>query len=86
MDILRDSGIFGMLSITFRDMGIQGFLNFLDFCHIYFRDMGYFPKYLKGIWDTGTPLPHVPGPQTFLQEVLITHFVYFHACDCSELD
>ena len=37
----------GILSITFRDMGIQGFLKG-DICHINFRDMGYFPKYLKG--------------------------------------
>ena len=48
MDILRDSVILGILSITFRDMGIQGFLNFGDISHIYFRDMGYCPKYLKG--------------------------------------
>ena len=30
--------------INFRDMGIKCFLNFGDFYHIYFRDMGYFSK------------------------------------------
>ena len=54
-DILRDSGILGILSNIFRDMGIQGFLNFGDICHIYFRDMGYFPKYLKGYGILGPP-------------------------------
>ena len=28
-----------------------------DICQISFRDMGYFFKILKGIWDTGTPPP-----------------------------
>ena len=37
-----------------RDIGIQCFLNFGDICHIYLRDMGYFFKTIKGIWDTGT--------------------------------
>ena len=30
--------------IIFRDIGILCFLNFGDICHIYFRDMDYFPK------------------------------------------
>ena len=30
--------------INFWDMNIQCFLNFWDFRHIYFRDMGYFSK------------------------------------------
>ena len=41
-------------------MGIQSFLNFGDICHIYFRDMGYFFKYLKGFGILGPPPP--PGP------------------------
>ena len=41
--------------INFWNMGIQCFLNFGDICHIYFRDMGFFFKIIKGIWDTGTP-------------------------------
>ena len=40
-----------------RDMGIQCFLNFEDICHIYFSDIEYFSKVIKGIRDTGTPLP-----------------------------
>ena len=36
-------------------MGIHCFLNVKDICHIYFMDMGYFFKIIKGIWDTGTP-------------------------------
>ena len=32
------------------DIGIQCFLNFGDICYIYFRDMGYFFKIIKGIW------------------------------------
>ena len=51
---LRDSGILGILSINFRDMGIQGFLIFLDICH-FFRDMGYFPEYLKRYEILGPP-------------------------------
>ena len=30
--------------INFSTIGIQCFLNFGDFCHIYLRDMGYFSK------------------------------------------
>ena len=33
--------------------------------HIYFREMGYFPKYLKGYWILGSPLP---GPH-YLQMI-----------------
>ena len=28
---------------------------FGDICHIYFREIGYFFKLVKRIWDTGTP-------------------------------
>ena len=51
----KDLGILGILSITFRDMGTQCFLNFGDICHISFKDMGYFLKIIKGILDTGAP-------------------------------
>ena len=37
------------------DMGIQCFLNCGDICHISFRDMGYFSKYLKGYGILGPP-------------------------------
>ena len=37
------------------DMGIQCFRNFEDICHIYFLDMGYFSKYLKGCGILGPP-------------------------------
>ena len=53
-----NSGILGILSMASWDMGIQGFLNFWDICHVYFRDMGYFPKDLKGY----VILPHPPPP------------------------
>ena len=33
------------------DMAIQSFLNVCDICFL-FMDIGYFSKYLKGIWDT----------------------------------
>ena len=46
-------GKLGILSITFRDMGIKCFLINGDICHIYFRDMGYFQN--MGYWD-----PHPP--------------------------
>ena len=43
-----------------KDKGMQCSLNFGDVCHIYFRDMGYFSKQLKGYWILGPP---VPGPR-----------------------
>ena len=36
-------------------MEIQCFLNFGEICPIYFRDMGYIFKIIKGVWDNGTP-------------------------------
>ena len=36
-------------------------VNFVDICHTYFRDMAYFFKIIKGIWDTGT-LPSRASP------------------------
>ena len=30
---------------------------FGNICHFSFRDVGYFFKILKGIWDTGIPHP-----------------------------
>ena len=41
----------------FQGYGDKCFLNFGDICHIYFMDMGYFSRYLKGICDTDTTLP-----------------------------
>ena len=46
VNIKRDTGYLNY----FWDIGIQCFLNFLDICHNYFRDMGY--------WDP-LPGPHL---------------------------
>ena len=78
MEILRDSGILEILSITFRDMGIQGFLNFGDICHIYFRDMGYFPKYLKGYGILPPPLPGGGGRSKFMLDRVILNTCIFY--------
>ena len=51
--------------INCRDMWIQYFLNFGDICHIYFRDMAYFFKIIKGIWDTGTPFQGLSYARTY---------------------
>ena len=51
-------------------MGIQSFRFISDICHICFRDMGHFSKYLKG-YD-------IPGPQGpgFLNRVPSSRFWY----------
>ena len=49
-------------------MEIQCFLNFGNICHIYFRDMGYFSKLLKGYGILGSPLP---GPHYYMLLVYV---------------
>ena len=59
---LKERGIFLLIFkgipdtlINFRDMGIQCIPNLRDICHIYFRDMEYFSKQLKGYGKLGPP-------------------------------
>ena len=49
---------------------------FGDICHIYFRDMGYFPKYLKGVSILDPPPPLqglIYAPELQVQLIRIPH-------------
>ena len=56
-------------------MGIQCFLIIGDICHISFRDMGYFSKYLKGYGILGTPLQGLSSGNV-IAPVLLSESVY----------
>ena len=55
---------------------IQCFLNYGDICHNYFRDMGYFSKYLKGFGILGPPPP--PGPHLRTRAASRAHTIHTH--------
>ena len=56
-------------------MWIQCFLIIDDICHISFRDMGYFSKYLKGYGILGTPIQGL-SIGNVITTVLLTESVY----------